>query len=58
MGMIRVYLLGKSSHVSAMTNLKGTHALMPVLKRGEKRKMMKLLESISKLVSKSDIPEI
>ena len=38
-------------------NFKGAHTLMHVLKKWRK-KMMKLLDSISELISNIDIPEI
>ena len=33
---VRVYLQEQSSHVSAVTNVKGTHTPMGVLKNGER----------------------
>ena len=33
---VNVYLLGQSSHISAMANFKGTHTPMHVLQSGER----------------------
>ena len=56
---VNVHLLGPSTHVSAKANSKGTQTLMHVLKKWRKPgTIMKLLDSISELISNIDIPEI
>ena len=56
--MVSVHLQGPSIHVSAMANFKGAHTPMHVLKKMEKQKIIKVLDSSSELISNIDIPEI
>ena len=53
-----MHLLGPATHVSAMANYKVTHTLMHVLKKVEKGRIMKLLDSISELIYNIDIGDI
>ena len=55
---VSVYLVGPSIHVSALTNFKGTHIVVNVLKEVEKDKIMELIDRISELISNIDIPTI
>ena len=50
---VNVYLLGQSSHVSAIANLKGTHT--ECFEKVEEGKLIKLLDSITELISNNDI---
>ena len=57
---VSLQLLGSYTNVSAMANFKGTYAQVHffVVEKVEKRKIMKLLDSISELISNIDIPKI
>ena len=49
-----MYLLGQSSHVSAMINFNSDACF----EKEETEKIMKLLDSVSEIISNTDTPQI